>query len=66
MINQNIHTQSFQSNELILSKNRINESNLNLETYVSKVASIDKQQIKSYMGIMYFVLVSFLTITLLF
>ncbi len=66
MINQNIQTQSFQSNELILGKNQINESNLNFETYVSKVAAVDKQQIKSYFGILYFVLVSLLTITLLF
>lgn len=66
MLNQNIHTQSLNSTELILGKNHINESNLTVETYVSKVASIDKQQVKSYLGIMYFVLVSLLTITLLF
>lgn len=66
MINQNLQTQSFQSNELILSKNHINESNINFDAYVNKVASVDKQQIKSYLGIMYFVLVSLLTITLLF
>lgn len=64
MINQNIHSQQFESIELI-NEFPITDTKKSLETYINKVSSIDIKQIKSYLGLVYFGLVSVLSITLL-
>ena len=66
MINQNIHAQNLQQTELVFGEKHFTESNHNLKTYVSKVTTFDMNQVKSYLGIFYFLLVSLLSITLLF
>ena len=63
MINQNIHTQQFESIDLI-NEFPISNTKNSYEAYVSKVSSIDIKQIKSYLGLVYFGLVSLLSITL--
>jgi hypothetical protein len=65
MINQNIHSQQFESIE-ILNEFPISDTKKHLEAYVNKVSSIDIKQVKSYLGIVYFGLVTVLSITLLF
>ncbi|MCW8849145.1 MAG: hypothetical protein OQJ81_04130 [Melioribacteraceae bacterium] len=65
MINQNIHTQQFESIEMI-NEFPISETRKHLDAYVNKISSIDIKQIKSYLGIVYFGIVTVLSITLLF
>lgn len=65
MINQTIHTQQFESVEII-NEFPISDTKKQLEVYVNKVSSLDTNQIKSYLGIVYFAVVSVLSITLLF
>ena len=64
MINQNIHTQNLQSTGLVFEENNFKETKINLEALVSKVTTIDPKQLKSYLGVFYFGVVSLLSITL--
>lgn len=65
MINNNIHAQNLESSKLIFGENHISETKKNFSAYVDKVTSIDIRQVKSYLGLVYFTLVSLLSITLL-
>lgn len=65
MINQTIQTQQFKSIEMI-NEFPISDTRKQMELFVGKISSLDVKQIKSYLGIVYFVVVSFLAITLIF
>lgn len=66
MLNSNNQSQNIESPELAInSESSIRKSNL-VERYLSKVTSQDIEQIKIYLGVVYFVLVSIFSITLFF
>ena len=66
MLNQNTASQSIESKELILGKITVNDSPKLITAYLSKVKSLDVEQVKVYLGIAYFALVSLLSLSLFF
>ncbi len=66
MLNQDTTSQSFEGKELILSEIIPNDSSKLNNSYLSKIKSLDVEQLKIYLGIAYFVLVSLLSLSLFF
>ena len=66
MLEQNISHQRVEVKELLIGDINANESSKLVSDYLSKVRSLDVEQVKVYLGIAYFALVTLLSISLFF
>lgn len=66
MLNQDITHQSVEVKELVIADLTTHESSKLVTDYLTKVRSLDVEQVKVYLGIAYFSLVSILSLSLFF
>lgn len=66
MLNQDITHQSVEVKELVIGDLSTHESSQLVTDYLTKVRSLDVEQVKVYLGIAYFSLVSILSLSLFF
>lgn len=66
MLNQNISDQRIETQELVIGDVTSHESSELVTNYLSKIRSLDVEQVKIYLGFAYFGLVTLLSISLFF
>lgn len=66
MLEQNISQQRIETKELIIGDIQTHESSKLVTDYLTKVRSLDVEQVKIYLGIAYFALLTVLSISLFF